>query len=103
MLQFEAKPEYAGEGALSSITSVKSKFYLRRRAAKYMLSVIIKRLPKDPFSRFFVTEGQFDLREIKFYTQVRVARAIPCFRSETSLRADFNLPPLFVYFRYCQI
>jgi len=32
--------------------------------------MIIKQLPKDPFSRFFVTEGQFDLREIKFYTQV---------------------------------
>lgn len=32
--------------------------------------MIIKQLPKDPFYRFFVSEGQFDLREIKFYTQV---------------------------------
>jgi hypothetical protein len=34
------------------------------------LNLIIKLLPHDPFSRFFVTEAQFDLREIKFYTQV---------------------------------
>lgn len=31
---------------------------------------IIKLLPLDPFSRYFVAEAQFDLREIKFYTQV---------------------------------
>jgi Ecdysteroid kinase-like family len=34
------------------------------------LNLIIKLLPHDPFSRFFVTEAQFDLREIKFYTQI---------------------------------
>lgn len=33
--------------------------------------LIIKLLPHDPFSRYFVTEAQFDLREIKFYTTVR--------------------------------
>lgn len=34
------------------------------------LDIVIKLLPQDPFSRFFVTEAQFDLREIKFYTSV---------------------------------
>lgn len=34
------------------------------------LDLFIKLLPHDPFSRYFVTEAQFDLREIKFYTQV---------------------------------
>uniref|UniRef100_A0A182VE78 CHK domain-containing protein n=1 Tax=Anopheles merus TaxID=30066 RepID=A0A182VE78_ANOME len=32
------------------------------------LDIVIKLLPQDPFSRYFVTEAQFDLREIKFYT-----------------------------------
>ena len=34
------------------------------------LEFIIKLLPHDPFSRYFVTEAQFDLREIKFYTRI---------------------------------
>ncbi|XP_055585854.1 uncharacterized protein LOC129738635 [Uranotaenia lowii] len=34
------------------------------------LDIVIKLLPQDPFSRFFVTEAQFDLREIKFYTSI---------------------------------
>lgn len=34
------------------------------------LHLIVKLLPRDPFSRYFVTEAQFDLREIKFYTRV---------------------------------
>lgn len=34
------------------------------------LEIIIKLLPQDPFSRFFVTEAKFDLREIQFYTKV---------------------------------
>ncbi|XP_055373096.1 uncharacterized oxidoreductase dhs-27-like [Condylostylus longicornis] len=34
------------------------------------LDLFIKLLPHDPFSRYFVTEAQFDLREIKFYTQI---------------------------------
>lgn len=34
------------------------------------LEFIIKLLPHDPFSRYFVTEAQFDFREINFYTKV---------------------------------
>lgn len=37
------------------------------------LDIVIKLLPQDPFSRYFVTEAQFDLREIKFYTSVCTA------------------------------
>lgn len=38
--------------------------------ASEKLEFIIKLLPHDPFSRYFVTEAKFDLREIKFYTRV---------------------------------
>ncbi|XP_014603005.1 PREDICTED: uncharacterized protein LOC106786300 [Polistes canadensis] len=34
------------------------------------MRIVIKRLPADLFNRFFVTEGQYDLREIKFYTKI---------------------------------
>lgn len=34
------------------------------------MRIVIKRLPADLFNRFFVTEGQYDLREIKFYTEI---------------------------------
>lgn len=34
------------------------------------LEFIIKLLPHDPFSRYFVTEAKFDLREIKFYKKI---------------------------------
>lgn len=50
------------------------------------LDLFIKLLPHDPFSRYFVTEAQFDLREIKFYTQVsamcftKASLAISCCR-----------------------
>ncbi|KYN26731.1 PREDICTED: uncharacterized protein LOC108758098 [Trachymyrmex cornetzi] len=76
VLEFEVNSGCAtSESVLSAITSVKVK-YLAALTSTYKpidkckVSLIIKQLPKDPFSRFFVTEGQFDLREIKFYTQV---------------------------------
>lgn len=34
------------------------------------LELIVKLLPHDPFSRYFVTEAKFDLREIQFYTLI---------------------------------
>ncbi|XP_012062421.1 PREDICTED: uncharacterized protein LOC105625704 [Atta cephalotes] len=64
------------ESVLSAITSVTVKYLAaltsitNKPIDRCKTSLIIKQLPKDPFSRFFVTEGQFDLREIKFYTQV---------------------------------
>ncbi|CAL7937506.1 unnamed protein product [Xylocopa violacea] len=60
----------SNESALSAIIRVKVKYVLNETNATQDLSLIVKELPKDTFSRFFVIEGQFDLREIKFYTQV---------------------------------
>lgn len=75
ILKFEVKPGcVTSESVLSAITRVKVKYLAALKTNKpidrYLVSLIVKQLPKDPFSRFFVTEGQFDLREIKFYTQV---------------------------------
>lgn len=60
----------SNESALSAIIRVKLKYVLNDTNTTQDLSLIVKELPKDAFSRFFVIEGQFDLREIKFYTQV---------------------------------
>ncbi|XP_078033135.1 putative oxidoreductase dhs-27 [Augochlora pura] len=60
----------SNDSVLSTIISVKVKYVLTESNTTQDLSLIVKELPKDPFSRFFVNEGQFDLREIKFYTQV---------------------------------
>lgn len=72
---FEVDPTCTNnESVLSTITKIKTKYLVIKESEKYTVDLIIKRLPKDPFSRFFVTEGQFDLREIKFYTQVSETR-----------------------------
>lgn len=60
----------SNESALSAIIRVKVKYVLNDSNTAQDISLIVKELPKDAFSRFFVIEGQFDLREIKFYTQV---------------------------------
>ncbi|XP_012284071.1 uncharacterized protein LOC105701696 [Orussus abietinus] len=60
----------AGESVLSDILAVTVEYRTKPEDARNELSVIVKLLPQDPFGRFFVTEAQFDLREIKFYTQV---------------------------------
>lgn len=66
---FEVSPGcVSGESVLSDILAVAVDYTLDGQEVK--LKVIVKLLPQDPFSRFFVTEAQFDLREIKFYTQV---------------------------------
>ncbi|KRT83353.1 phosphotransferase [Oryctes borbonicus] len=73
VLDFTVRPGCdAGESVLSDILAVAVKYRLPDDPAdeKHSLSFIVKLLPQDPFSRFFVTEAQFDLREIKFYTQV---------------------------------
>ncbi|XP_066582499.1 uncharacterized protein [Prorops nasuta] len=58
------------ECVLSEIIRVKGDYQLANSSEPTEFSIIVKQLPKDPFSRFFVTKGQFDLREIKFYTKV---------------------------------
>lgn len=61
----------ANESVLSDILAVNVEYRLKPEHKAQELSLIVKRLPQDPYSRFFVTEAQFDLREIRFYTQVR--------------------------------
>lgn len=69
-----------GVSNLSDILAVSVTYNISRSAdeiatsdttsASDKLEFIIKLLPHDPFSRYFVTEAKFDLREIKFYTRV---------------------------------
>lgn len=71
-----------------------------------IMSFLMKRLPKDPFCRFFVTEGQYDLREIKFYTEI-----VPDLRKFREKHMDYNklksydnfslLIPQCYYAHYC--
>lgn len=70
--EFDVNPGCtAAESVLSDILAVSIDYNLDNE--KTHLNVIVKLLPQDPFNRFFVTEAQFDLREIKFYTQVIVS------------------------------
>ena len=73
ILDFAVSPGFdAGESVLSDILAVKVDYLIsnERPDQTRQMNCIIKLLPHDPFSRFFVTEAQFDLREIKFYTTV---------------------------------
>lgn len=76
---FTVRPGCASnESVLSDIVAVAVDYKLllavdRGREAEetsHALSLVVKLLPNDPFSRVFVTEAQFDLREISFYTKV---------------------------------
>lgn len=69
-----------GVSNLSDILAVSVAYYISPSSSELAsaetasgsekLEFIIKLLPHDPFSRYFVTEAKFDLREIKFYTRV---------------------------------
>lgn len=61
-----------GESVLSDILAVNVDYLTSADDEVKKISAIVKLLPQDPFSRYFVTEAQFDLREIKFYTQVSI-------------------------------
>lgn len=77
IIEFNVRPGCdTGESVLSDILAVNVEYRLipNQDDSTHFLSFIIKLLPQDPFSRFFVTEAQFDLREIKFYTQVSTVR-----------------------------
>lgn len=58
------------EAVLSDIAAIHVD--LKREGTSAQLHLIVKLLPPDPFSRYFVAEAQFDLREINFYTQVNI-------------------------------
>lgn len=75
IVEFSVRPGCdTHESVLSDILAVNVEYKLipLHGDETHFLSFIIKLLPQDPFSRFFVTEAQFDLREIKFYTQVSI-------------------------------
>ncbi|KAG8237812.1 hypothetical protein J437_LFUL002420 [Ladona fulva] len=55
---------------LSEILSVKVDYELIGEDKDRSLRLLLKLPPKDPVTRAFVTEAQFHLREIKFYTEV---------------------------------
>ncbi|XP_037027878.1 uncharacterized protein LOC119068415 isoform X1 [Bradysia coprophila] len=69
ILNFDVKTACQnGVSNLSDLLAVSVKYeFVNASKSK---DLIIKLLPHDPFSRFFVTEAQFDLREIKFYTNI---------------------------------
>ncbi|KAK9884575.1 hypothetical protein WA026_007418 [Henosepilachna vigintioctopunctata] len=73
IIAFSVKPGCEpSESVLSHIVAVTVQYCIKNDGSSntHSLKLIIKMLPQDPFSRFFVTEAQFDLREIKFYTEV---------------------------------
>lgn len=69
---FKVKPgSHDGVNNLSDILSVNVQYELVDDPVEQSkLEIIIKLLPQDPFSRYFVTEAKFDLREIQFYTKI---------------------------------
>ncbi|XP_055692579.1 uncharacterized oxidoreductase dhs-27-like [Lutzomyia longipalpis] len=69
---FSVKPgSHDGVSNLSDILAVSVDYDIENETEDgARLEIIIKLLPHDPFSRYFVTEAQFDLREIKFYTKI---------------------------------
>lgn len=58
------------ESVLSELIAASINYQIEGGGEEKSLDLIIKLLPLDPFSRYFVTEAEFDLREIKFYTEV---------------------------------
>lgn len=101
IVNFSVRPGCdAGESVLSDILAVSVKYRLMEdvNAETFSLSFIVKLLPQDPFSRFFVTEAQFDLREIKFYTQI--VPDLEKFRSEHIQGAPIALPIPKCYFAH---
>lgn len=63
---------HTGVSNLSDILAVSVDYQVENESPEdtQRLDAIIKLLPHDPFSRYFVTEAEFDLREIKFYTTI---------------------------------
>lgn len=80
IIAFSVKPGCdPSESVLSHIVAVSVQYCIKNDGSSdtHSLRLIIKMLPQDPFSRFFVTEAQFDLREIKFYTEVSTMKSRP--------------------------
>ena len=90
----------AGECVLSDILAVKVQYRVSPGTPDpRTLNLIVKLLPHDPFSRFFVTEAQFDLREIKFYTQVSSAVVLESY-PEGGRHSDLKKKTVLLYHLY---
>jgi hypothetical protein len=64
-------PGAVGDSALSEVLSLHVQYSSGvRDQSQGVVQLVLKLPPRDPVSRFFVSEAQFDLREINFYTQV---------------------------------
>ncbi|XP_059476310.1 uncharacterized protein LOC132197202 [Neocloeon triangulifer] len=66
-------PGVVGDSALSEVLSLHVQYTAagpRGQTSSGAVHLVLKLPPRDPVSRFFVSEAQFDLREINFYTQV---------------------------------
>jgi hypothetical protein len=79
-LKYEDPPVETADYVLSDIVAVN--VTVENEGAE--VNLIVKLLPNDPFSRYFVTEAQFDLREIKFYNEVK-------FYSSKQVSSKFSL------------
>ncbi|XP_065340936.1 uncharacterized protein LOC135940114 [Cloeon dipterum] len=64
-------PGAVGDSALSEVLSLHVQYAAGPRGqTPGAVHLVLKLPPRDPVSRFFVSEAQFDLREINFYTQI---------------------------------
>lgn len=88
-----------GVSNLSDLLAVSVLYELSASGTKRCIDLIVKLLPHDPFSRYFVTEAQFDLREIKFYTMVggRFCMAIRCRLRPKRISSIQVLPDLLAF------
>lgn len=69
VLEWDIKP-VEGEGYLSEMLSLDVRYSIGGEDKK--VNLVAKLLPPDPSNRAFVRQTQFDLREIKFYTEVKL-------------------------------
>ncbi|KAI5712529.1 hypothetical protein M8J75_009054 [Diaphorina citri] len=88
-LKYEDPPVETADYVLSDIVAVN--VTVENEGAE--VNLIVKLLPNDPFSRYFVTEAQFDLREIKFYNEV--VPDLLQFQKENNSVIDLPIPQCF--------
>uniref|UniRef100_A0A8D8ZHQ4 Uncharacterized oxidoreductase dhs-27 n=1 Tax=Cacopsylla melanoneura TaxID=428564 RepID=A0A8D8ZHQ4_9HEMI len=89
-LKYEDPPQETADYVLSDIVAVNVSV---ENEGEDQINLIVKLLPNDPFSRYFVTEAQFDLREIKFYDEV--VPDLLQFQKEANAVIDLPIPKCF--------
>ncbi|KAB7502039.1 hypothetical protein Anas_10902 [Armadillidium nasatum] len=86
VIDWEIKP-VEGEGYLSEMLALDVQYNVDKKEERVKL--VAKLLPPDPYNRAFVIQTQFDLREIRFYTEVA-----PAFHDVTHRLLDKDFQPL---------